>query len=175
MLVNRNQTNETLLSNEAIREALESGKVVLIDKVATTNPEYTNLYFLGYCEVASSSEVSEVQKALLGWDSSVFAMRVQQNAKTTIADKFQIGQTFDKFAIQIVDSLTPAFADQKPRQSKSGDVVTDINDNPIYRNTRLVTHDELAEQGHKIIERKRVNAAQAQASVKAAELLGTTF
>lgn len=173
MLVNRNQTNETLLSNEQIREALESGKVVLIDKVVTSNPEYTNLYFLGYCEVASSSEVSEVQKALLGWDNSVFPMRVQQNAKTAIADKFTIGQTFDKFAIQIVDSLTPAFADQKPRQTKSGDVVTDIKDNPIYRNTRLVTHQELAEQGHKIIERKRVVASQAQASVKAAELLGT--
>ena len=173
MLVNRNQTNETLLSNEAIREALESGNVVLIDKVVTSNPEYTNLYFLGYCEVTSSSEVSEVQKALLGWDSSVFAMRVQQNAKTTIADKFAIGQNFDKFAIQIVDSLTPAFAEQKPRQSKSGDVVTDINDNPIYRNTRLVTHEELAEQGHKIIERKRVVATQAQASVKATALLNT--
>jgi hypothetical protein len=171
MLINRNQTNETLMNVEEVRTALDAGNVVLIDKVATTNPEYTNLYFLGYCEVASSSEVSEVQRQLLGWDSSIFPMRVQQNAKTEIADKFTIGQAFDKFAIQIVDSLTPAFADQKPRLSKSGDVVTDINDNPIYRNTRLVTHDELAEHGHKIIERKRVNAAQAQASVKAAALM----
>lgn len=169
MLVSRNLTNEQLLAIDSIREALEAGHVVLIDKVQTSNPEYTNLYFMGYCEVTSGAEISEVQKALLGWDSSVFVMRVQQNAKTEIADKFTIGQAFPKFAVQIVDSLQPSYATQEPRKSKSGDVVTDINNNPIYRSTRLVTQGELAERGHVIIERKRV-VATAQ-SAKASALL----
>ena len=171
MLVSRNLTNEQLLSNEEIRTALDAGHVVLIDKVVTSNPEYTNLYFMGYCEVSNGGDISAVQKELLGWDSSVFAMRVQQNAKTAIADKFTIGQAFPSFAVQIVDSLQPSYATQEPRKSKSGDVVTDINNNPIYRSTRLVTDVELAERGHIIIERKRVVATTQ--SAKASALLET--
>ena len=168
MLVNRNSSNEQLMAEAIIRAAVEAGFVILIDKVPTSNPEYTNLYFAGMVETQSASTVSKAQAELLGWsDTNVFLMRAQQNAKTAVADKFEIGKVFEGFALQIVDSTSPSFPEHKPRQSKEGDVYLNEENHPIYRSARLVTKEELTEQGHKTIKRAGVaKLPQASASVK---------
>jgi hypothetical protein len=169
MTVNRNSSNEELLNNEAVRAAVEAGNVILIDKVPTSNPEYTNLYFAGMVETQSASTVSAAQSMLLGWsETNQYMMRAQQNSKTDVAEKFPLGTVFQDFALQIVDSNTPAYSEQKPRQSKDGQLYLDEAGNKIYRSARLVTKAELEDEGHKTIRRAAVaKAPQASASVAA--------
>lgn len=170
LLVNSKSNNDALLASPEVVAAVEAGHLILIDKVPTSNPEYVSLYFAGMVETASSNTVSGAQAALLGWsDNSTFLMRAMQNAKAEIADKFETGKVFDQFAIQIIDTNTPAYEKQAPRQSKTGEIYVDEFNKPIYRTGRLVTKDELAAEGHKTI--KRVQAKMPVSSAKAASLL----
>lgn len=173
MLVNRNSSNELLLKQPEIVEAIQSGKVILFDKVQTSNPDYTTMYFLGMVETESTNDVSIAAASLLGWsDTNVFMMRALQNAKTEIAEKHEIGKTYEGFAIQLVDTNKPAYENHTPRQSKDGETYKDANGLPIYRTGRLVTKEELAQQGHKTI--KRVTVQKVQASVSTAAMLAET-
>ena len=170
LLVNSKSTNEALLASPEVVAAIQGGNVILIDKIPTANPEYVSLYFAGMVETASSSTVSGAAVALLGWnDNSQFLMRAMQNAKAEIADKFELGKVFESFAIQIIDTNTPAYEKHTARQSKTGEVYVDEFGKPIYRTGRLVTKDELSAEGHKTI--KRQQAKQVVGSAKASELL----
>lgn len=166
MLVNRKSTNDVLLNDNEVRTALDAGKVILLDKVATSNPEYTTLYFLGYVEVESSNtEVSAAQRLLLGWsDKSVYPMRCVQNALTSVADNLTAGQSFDNFALRIVDTNVPTYANQEPRQSKTGETYFDADGHKIYRNVVLVTKEELQTKGHSIIRRVTAKVPSVNAS-----------
>lgn len=171
MILNRNISNDALMADEKIRTALEGGAIILVDKILTANPEYTNMYFRGLVVTESASTVSEAAASLLGWsDKNVFLMAAMQNAKTEIADKHEVGKVFPAFAIQIVDSNRPAYEGHTPRQSKDGDVYLDEAGQPIYRTGRLVTKQELEDQGHKTI--KRAQVVRVSASVQTAQLLG---
>jgi hypothetical protein len=171
LLVNSKSSNEALLASPEVVAAVQGGSVILIDKIPTANPNYVSLYFAGMVETASSSTVGKAQAMLLGWtDNSQFLMRAMQNAATEIADKLETGKVFNDFALQIIDTNTPGYESHTPRQSKTGEVYVDESGKPIYRTARLVTKDELANEGHQVIKRVQNKAV---GSVKAAELLAT--
>jgi len=171
LLVNSKSTNEALLASPEVVAAIQGGNVILIDKIPTANPEYVSLYFAGMVETASSStNTNKAETMLLGWsDNSQFLMRAMQNSAVEIADKFEVGKVFDQFALQIVDTNTPAYEKHTPRQSKVGEVYVDEFGKPIYRTGRLTTKDELSAEGHKTI--KRQQTKQVVGSAKASELL----
>lgn len=168
LLINRNTTNEVLMATPEVVTALQGGHLILIDKVPTANPLYTTLYFAGLVETTSSNAVSGAQAELLGWtEKNIFIMRCSQNSKTEIANQFEIGKVFESFAIQIVDTNTPAYDGHTPRISKDGDKYVDEAGNPIYRTGRLVTKDELNVEGHKTIQRAQVVKVGSSAAVSA--------
>lgn len=170
LLINYKSSNKELLAIPEIAEIVEAGHLALIDKVPTSNPDYHSLYFFGYVDVASSTTANKAQQILLEWsDNSKFPMRAMQNAVTRVSDKFEKGKAFEDFAIQVIDTNTPAYDKQAPRQSKTGEIYVDEFNKPIYRTGRLVTKDELAAEGHKTI--KRVQAKMPVSSAKAASLL----
>jgi len=172
LLVNSKSSNEALLASPEVVAAVQGGNVILIDKIPTSNPEYVSLYFAGMVETASSSTVSGAATMLLGWtDNSTFLMRAMQNAKAEIADKFETGKVFEQFAIQIIDTNTPAYDKHTPRQSKTGEIYVDEFNKPIYRTGRLVTKDELVAEGHKTI--KRVQAKMPANSAKVSAMFET--
>lgn len=146
--MNRNLSNTELMAIPAVKAAVESGSLVLIDKVQTANPEYTNLYFFGNVEGlgGASAEVSAAAAELLGWNSS-YQDRCIQNSKTAIANTLVVGQEFKNFAIRIVDSTVPQFQGQQFRKDGNDNVLYHEG-KPIYRTRFLVTKDELATKGH---------------------------
>lgn len=173
MLVNRNTKNEALLLDEAVRTALEGGNCILIDKKVTSNPDYTTLYVAGFVENEGTSNSNGAQAQLLGWDKpQIYVARCVQNAKTAIADKFDIGHVFPDFALQIVDSNKPQYPEHEPRQSKKGEIYLSAETGEkIYRSFMLTTKAELAKQGHQII--KRQPTATVAVSAKFEEMLST--
>ena len=167
LLVNYKSSNKELLAIPEIAEIVEAGHLVLIDKVPTANPDYFSLYFFGYVDVASST-TNKVQQILLEWtDNSKFPMRAMQNAVARVSDKFEIGKSFPEFAIQVIDTNTPAYDKHTPRQSKTGEIYVDEFNKPIYRTGRLVTKDELIAEGHKTIKRVTAKMPANSAAVSA--------
>lgn len=163
MELNRNMTNEELLRVAGVKEAVDAGKLVIIDKVQTSRPEFTNLYFIGKVEGLSSSNtnVSQLAAALLGWGDNY--LRSIQNADTNIANQFQVGSSIEG-TIRVIDSFEPAFDGQQPRIDRNGQQLLN-NGRPIYRSTQICTHDELNQLGHSTIEVTERVGQQAQQPV----------
>ena len=92
MVINRNLTNEEILANDSIREKVNSGQIVVIDKVQTNNPDYVNLYFIGLVDglATGTTQVSDLAAQLLGWDNSGIPLSYSECSKD-IADKIPIG------------------------------------------------------------------------------------
>ena len=150
MDLNRNKTNEEILANKDIKDAMDNGKIVIIDKVQTSNPEYTNLYFMGKVEGLASSNTNVSQLAALFLNWGAVYMRSIQNASTKVAEQLQIGQTVDG-AIRVTDSTEPAFDNQSPRVDRDNNLL--LHDGKkIYRTTNICTHDELQRDGHATLE-----------------------
>lgn len=151
-MISKNSTNPELLANPEIRELLEKGHVVLVDKAATTNDDFTTL-FLACMGEGGSSSLNKAQTMLLGFDRQV--IRGVQNAATAQADLIEIGQSLNElfdadFALQIEDSFEPSKDfDQKPRLGRNRDndeletLVCKETGKPIYRNVELVPREEL--------------------------------
>jgi hypothetical protein len=152
MELNRNLTNDQLLADANIKASLDAGKIVIIDKVPTANPEYTNLYFIGKVEGLASSNtgVSSLAAQLLGWNNSDIYMRSIQNANTEVANQLPIGSALPG-TIRVVDSTEKAFDNQTSRIDRDGNHLLH-NGQPIYRNTEICTIEELAEKGHYTLE-----------------------
>jgi len=150
--LNRNRTNEEILANKHIKDAMDNGKLVLIHKVQTSNPLYTNLYFMGKVEglASSNTNVSSLQAALLGWNNSEVYMRSIQNASTKVADGLGIGQAIDG-VIRVTDSTEPAFDGQSPRVDRDNNLLL-YNGSKIYRTTNICTQQELDRDGHATLE-----------------------
>ena len=150
MELNRNMTNEEILAHKDIKDAMDNGKLIIIDGVQTSNPEYTNLYFMGKVEglPSSNTNVSELAATLLNW-GAVY-MRSIQNASTQIADGLEIGQTIDG-AIRVTDSTEPAFDNQSPRVDRDNNLLLH-NGSKIYRTTNICTQQELDRDGHATLE-----------------------
>ena len=164
MELNRNLTNDVLLADANIKQQLDNGNLVLIDMVPTSNPEYTNLYFIGKVTGLASSNtgVSSLQAALLGWNNSEVYMRSIQNASTAVAQQLQKGQAIPG-TIRVIDSLEPSFDGQTSRIDRNGSQLLN-NGKPIYRSTQICTVEELDSMGHATIEvTERVGAQQPQA------------
>lgn len=152
-MINSQMTNEQLLADANVKAAIEAGKVVIIDKKVTGNPDYTNIYFFGPVEGIGGSGnegLSEAAAMFLDFNTS-FNARCIQNAATRIANNFQVGQALDDFALRCVDKLTPSFEGQAARQNKEGKIHYH-NGKEIYRNYELVTHAELGAKGHQTID-----------------------
>lgn len=169
--MNNSMKNAELLAIKEVKEAIEAGKVVLIDKKVTSNPEFTNLYFFGPTEGlrGASAEVSEAAAMLLGWNSKS-TDRAIQNASTKIADNFQIGHVFPDFAIKCVDSTQPSFKGQTCRQDNEGKILYH-NGSPIYRTSSIVTKAELAKSGHSVLEVTSRGAQEQPQGVNANSIL----
>ena len=148
MEFSRNISNEELLVNESIKNALDGGNLVLIDKVQTANPEYTNLYFIGRIKglASSNTEVSSLAAKLLGWNNSEIYLRSVQNASTEIADSLELGSIIPG-TMRVVDSLEKSFESQNLRIDRNGKTLLH-NGQPIYRNTFICTEDELQQSPH---------------------------
>ena len=150
MDLNRNMTNQELIKVAGIEDALKNNQLVLIDKVQTSRPEFTNLYFIGKVEGLSSSntDVSKLEAQLLGWGDNY--VRAISNSSTEIANQLQVGQKIDG-AIRVIDGLTPSFDGQQPRQDRNGNQLLN-NSRPIYRTAQICNHEELNQLGHSTIE-----------------------
>jgi hypothetical protein len=161
MDLNRNMTNQEILKVAGIEDALKNNQLVLIDKVETRLPKFTNLYFIGKVEGLSSSntDVSKLEAQLLGWGDNY--VRAISNSSTEIANQLQVGQKIDG-AIRVIDSFNTAFDGQLPRQDRNGNQLLN-NGRPIYRTAQVCTHDELNQLGHSTIEvTERVGQQQNQ-------------
>lgn len=167
MELNRNMTNDELLAINEVKQAIDNGKIVIIDKVATSNPEYTNLYFIGKVEGLASSNtgVSSLAAQLLGWNNSEIYMRSIQNASTAVANQLPIGSALPG-TIRVVDSVEKAFDNQTSRIDRDDNHLLH-NGQPIYRSTEICTIEELAESGHFTLEVTEKVPQRSQQSVGA--------
>lgn len=158
MVINRNLTNEEILANDAIREKVDNGEIVIIDKVQTSNPEYVNLYFIGLVDglATGTTQVSDLAAQLLGWDNSGIPFRAIQNAKREIADKLPIGYGI-KGRIRVLDSIEPFFEGQEPRQDRKGRVLYHKSQ-PVYRIGTICSHEEFEAEGHQLLQAEKLVA-----------------
>ena len=175
MELNRNLTNDVLLADANIKQQLDNGNLVLIDMVPTSNPEYTNLYFIGKVTGLASSNtgVSQLAAALLNWGSNEVYMRSIQNASTQVAQQMQKGQTLPG-TMRVIDSLEPAFEGQTSRIDRNGKQLLS-GGKPIYRTTQICTHEEFEQQGHDTLEvdREVVNKPQESGQQADSQVNGT--
>jgi hypothetical protein len=147
--MSRHLTNKELMADEKISTAVKSGKLVVIDKVETSNPEYINMYFMGLVEgLSPEKEVSSLAASLLGWDNSGFPLRAIQNASVEIAAKFEIGNTIEG-RIVVEDHLESQYGGQKARQDKDGNMLYH-HGKAVYRLTSIIGNEEF--EGHRILE-----------------------
>jgi hypothetical protein len=130
---------------------IKFGNLVIIDKIKTSNPLYTNLYLYGPVEGirSESSGVSKAQARLLGWDNSSNNMRCIANASTEIVDELNIGDAIQG-CIRVTDYLEPQFDNHNPRTDSNGNILYH-NGNEVFRYTELVDEEELMESGHNIL------------------------
>ena len=155
MVINRNLTNEEILANDSIREKVDSGQIVVIDKVQTSNPDYVNLYFIGLVDglATGTTQVSDLAAQLLGWDNSGIPFRAIQNAKKDIADSIPVGHGI-KGCIRVIDSTEPFFEGQEPRQDRKGRVLYH-NGKPVYRIGTICSHEEFKAEGHHLLQAEK--------------------
>lgn len=145
-----------ILNNSELERHLKMDNVILIKKKSTKNPKYTMLYFKGICYLHEDEPLSLSDIKLYNNNAMNSLVYITiQNSATEISDRFEIGQVFKDFAIQIIDVTKSSFIGQKARGDKYN-VYLDETNLPIYRTTRLVTKDELLEQGHKILKISKV-------------------
>lgn len=152
MNINRNMTNDEILAIPAVKKQLDEGKLVIIDMVLTSRPEYTNMYFIGKVEglPSSNTDVSDLAAQLLGWNNSDIYMRSVQNASTEIANQLQVGMGIQG-TIRVIDKLEAEFDGQNPRIDRNNNILLH-NKQMIYRTTQICSADELAEKGHETLE-----------------------
>jgi len=165
--MNRNLTNAEILATAGIQELINAGKVVIIDKVTTSNPDFTNLYLMTQVEGIGSSS-NEAQELLLGWTAPV--MRCIANAKTEIADKFQLGSSLPgDFTFRVTDHTEPQFKGHGQRRDSDGNLLYTEDNKPIFRQTTLVSKRELEANGHSLL---TVGERVRQSPIQASQLLG---
>ena len=164
MELNRNLTNDVLLADANIKQQLDNGNLVLIDMVPTSNPEYTNLYFIGKVTGLASSNtgISQLAAALLNWGSNEVYMRSIQNASTEVAQQMQKGQALPG-TMRVIDSLEPAFEGQTSRIDRNGKQLLS-GGKPVYRTTQICTIEEFEQQGHDTLEIDRAPIQKPQSS-----------
>ena len=173
MVINRNLTNEEILANDSIREKVNSGQIVVIDKVQTSNPDYVNLYFIGLVDglATGTTQVSDLAAQLLGWDNSGIPFRAVQNAKKDIADKIPVGHGI-KGCIRVIDSTERFFEGQEPRQDRKGRVLYH-NGEPVYRIGTICSHEEFKAEGHQLLQAEK-KVAEGEPSQPAEPVIGAT-
>lgn len=156
MVINRNLTNEEILANDAIREKVNNGEIVVIDKRETSHPEYINLYFIGLVDglATSTTQVSNLAAQLLGWDNSGIPFRAIQNARKDIADKIPVGHSI-KGRIRVLDSTERFFEGQEPRQDRKGRVLYH-DGKPVYRIGTICSHEEFEADGHHLLQAEKM-------------------
>ena len=173
MVINRNLTNEEILANDSIREKVNGGQIVVIDKVQTNNPDYVNLYFIGLVDglATGTTQVSDLAAQLLGWDNSGIPFRAIQNAKKDIADKIPIGHGING-CIRVIDSTERFFEGQEPRQDRKGRVLYH-NGEPVYRIGAICSHEEFKAEGHQLLQAEKM-VAEGESSQPAEPVIGAT-
>ena len=149
-VLNNKMTNSQLMANEAVKAVVNSGQLVLIDKVATSNPDYVNLYFFGNVKGNNGSSINATQAMFLGWNNT-FQQRCIQNASTEIANNYEIGEGIDNIGIQMFDSIKPSFEGHTPRKDRDGNVLLN-NGSPIYRVTVVNAKETIESEGHTTLE-----------------------
>ena len=171
MVINRNLTNEEILANDSIREKVNSGQIVVIDKVETSHPDYVNLYFIGLVDglATGTTQVSDLAAQLLGWDNSGIPFRAIQNAKKDIADKIPVGHGING-CIRVLDSTERFFEGQEPRQDRKGRVLYH-NGEPVYRIGTICSHEEFETEGHQLLQAEKM-VAEEESSQPAEPVIG---
>lgn len=150
MKLTKNLTNEELMSIEDIKNAVNNGNLIVIDKVQTSNPDYVNLYMFGNVEGLMNTTINEAQSMFLNFNSGKIQLRCIQNASTEIANKYEIGNIIDGIGIQVFDSVEKSFETQAPRKDKEGNIL--LNEGmPIYRTTIVNTKEAIEAEGHKTL------------------------
>jgi hypothetical protein len=149
--LNRNLTNEELVA--LVKKDLESGMLIIVDKLETSNPEYTMLYVAQVVsDLPNGVDVTKFEAEALGWDNTLI-MRAMFNAKTDISEKYPKGTKIKGARIRVFDSFTPEFDEQSPRLTREKDGVRVLQGAPIYRHTRVVFDEEFEDLGgHSVIE-----------------------
>jgi len=175
--LNRNLTNDGLL--ELIGDKIKEGLMIIVDKLLTSNPEYTMLYVVQeIIDLPNAVDVTDFEAAALGWDNTLI-IRAMFNADTTISEKYPKGTQIDGARIRIYDTLTPDFEEQSPRLTREKDAVRVLQGKPIYRQSHVVFDEEFMKLGgHAVIEYDNtvpIDIAMAKKStiVSAAKLLST--
>ena len=173
MVINRNLTNEEILANDSIREKVNSGQIVVIDKVQTSNPDYVNLYFIGLVDglASGTTQVSKLASQLLGWDDGGIPFRAIQNARKDIADKIPIGHGVNG-CIRVMDSTEPFFEGQEPRQDRKGRVLYH-DGKPVYRIGTICSHEEFEADGHHLLQAEK-KVAEEESTQPAEPVIGAT-
>ena len=163
MELNRNLTNDELLAIDSVKQAVDNGKIVIIDKVETTHPDFVNLYCIAKVEglTSSNTDVNPLQAQLLGWNGDIY-MRAIQNASKAIADQVELGTAYNG-TIRVIDTLTKQFDAHTSRIDRNGKQLLSQG-KPIYRNTEICDFATLERLGHDTLEVDKVPVQQSQES-----------
>lgn len=136
----KNSTNKELV--EAFGESINDGKVRIFAIEETKNPEYTSLFVT---QAIKTGEDNKVTNTFLGWTNKRI-IRCIQNAKTDVANAFNIGDVLEGFGIKVEEKQLPAYEDQKPKvypesHPAAGNPIL-FDDKPVYEHTSLVVEQE---------------------------------
>lgn len=146
--MNYRMTNAELLAEAAAQ--LETGNPVVIDKVATRNPDFTTIFVAGKVEGIGSAvnggSVSKFEADMLGWSEPI--LRSHFNCPTARANDISVGDTLEDVVIEVKDSNEPQYEGQNERVTRNGDIIVDDEGNLIYRSTKLVYKSEF--KGHSL-------------------------
>ena len=170
---NKMKNPELFAAFPELEEMLAQGQIVIIDLVPSKKSpdKFTNIYAIGTVQGIGSADVSKAEAMLLNWEGGGSStMRVISNCANEVAEQLTIGQALpEDFAIMVYDQIEPRYQGQSPREDRNKNLLYSVQtieqedpenpgqmtsvevDVPIYRNTRLVTKDELKETGHDLI------------------------
>ena len=152
--INRFMKNHEIIERDEVKYFFEEGYLIVIDVVETNNPEYINLYLLGNVDFGKGGSLSKAEAQLAGINLER-PMRCIALAKADIAEAYRPGDIMPKeFTIRVEDSYEKSFDSQPPRTTVDGEILVGDDNKIIYRNTRVVTREELEENPHNIIKTK---------------------
>lgn len=116
------------------------------------------LYVIGAVQSSNSSSGSFSSFQSLAYQSQtlertliVFDQAFLQQQGLNIGSELVINGISGR--IQILESVSPQYEGQSARRRKTGEPIMSETGQPVYRSTRIVTPEELADQGHEYIPR----------------------
>lgn len=153
-------------------DQVESGKVVIVEVNPTKNPEFQSLGFAQKVDLPNPTEVSDIQKALLGWNDTRESIirawhnfRVRKDSEGNLIS-YKPGEVLEGFTLRVREDCTPEDRGQdvngetiwqSPKiypesHDNAGETIKTKDGQPIYRHVDILSYKEFTKSGgHKVL------------------------